>query len=285
MSKILVPTDFSEQAEYALSLAHQMAGRMNAEIVLIHIVDVPQGSQVSINVTGEVSGSRDMNDVFFIKLIEKTKQRFADIKERSEFSNIKITDKIQMGSPYRQIVEEAKNGDVDLIIMGTTGTSGWEEEIVGSNAEKVVRRAKCPVLTVSNKIDTDEIKDIAFVSDFKHEHSRLVDLVKEIRDILKAKLHLVKINTPSDFKNDKQNYAELKSYAKDNKFDEAELHVYNYENEEDGIISFSEEFNMNMIIMATEGRSGFSRLLEGSIAEDVVNYSKIPVLTYRTEKP
>ena len=60
--------------------------------------------------------------------------------------------------------------------------------------------------------------------------------------------------------------------------------MYNQEEEEDGIICFAESFGMDMIVMATAGRTAFSRLLEGSIAEDVVNFSKIPVLTYKTEK-
>jgi nucleotide-binding universal stress UspA family protein len=166
--------------------------------------------------------------------------------------------------------------------MGTTGTRNWEEELVGSNAEKVVRKANCPVITVQNKVKLTQIKNIAYASDFKHNHQKLVDLVKNVVTILGAKLHLVKINTPSHFENDKLNYAAIKSFAEENNFEDYEAHVYNFEDEEDGIISFTEQFKMDMIIMATKGRSGFSRLLEGSIAEDVVNYSKIPVLTYHT---
>jgi hypothetical protein len=109
-------------------------------------------------------------------------------------------------------------------------------------------------------------------------------LIKEISNLLNAKIHLVIINTPGNFRDDKDNYAILKSFAEDNKFKNYEMHVYNHSEEEDGIICFSESFNMHMIVMATEGKTGFSRLLEGSIAEDVVNYSKIPVLTFKTDK-
>jgi nucleotide-binding universal stress UspA family protein len=284
MARILVPTDFSKQADYALDLAHQLALEMNAEIELLHVLDAPEGDQFAgmenISFTGESAGNAGMDAVYFYKLVEKTREKLQNIMGRPELQGISMFDKIQTGSIYRQIYEETVKGHVDLIIMGTSGTSNWEEDLVGSNAEKVVRRANCPVLTVRNQVKLTQIKNIAFASDFKYNHQKLVDLVKKMVSIIGAKLHLVKVNTPSHFENDKINYATIRNYAKENKIDEYELHVYNFEDEEDGIISFTEQFGMDMIIMATKGRRGFARLLEGSIAEDVVNYSKKPVLTF-----
>jgi nucleotide-binding universal stress UspA family protein len=285
MARILVPTDFSEQADYALDLAHQLALELNAEIELLHVLDVPDGVNLTgmenISFTGESSGGAGMNDLYFIKLMEKTKDQLGQILDRPELKGIEIFEKIQTGSIYRQINEESEDGKVDLIVMGTTGTSNWEEELVGSNAEKVVRRANCPVLTVRKEVKLTRIKNIAFASDFKHAGERQVDLVKKIVNVIGARLHLVKINTPSRFENDKLNYESIHAYAAQNGIEEYEAHVYNFDDEEDGIISFTEQFGMDMIIMATTGKGGFARLLEGSIAEDVVNYSKIPVLTYR----
>lgn len=287
MARILVPTDFSEQADHALKIAVKLAKSMQAEIQLLHVLDIPEADKYSgienISFTGEMSGGSGMDDVFFVKLVEKTRERMADLMGRPEFDDLKVYDKLQVGSPYKIIYEEASKGKVDLIVMGTTGTSNWEEELVGSNAEKVVRKAKCPVLTVSQPVEVDQIKKIAYASDFGHNHAKVIRVLKEAATLFGAEIHLVKINTPSDFKNDNENYAILRSFAKENKLENYQVHVYNYENEEDGIISFAEEFDMNMIVMATEGRIGFSRLLEGSIAEDVVNYSKIPVLTYRVD--
>jgi nucleotide-binding universal stress UspA family protein len=284
MARILVPTDFSEQADYALNLAHQLALEMNAEIELLHVLDVPGGDRFTgmenISFTGEASGNEGMNDLYFYKLMEKTREKLTDMMARPELQGITMFEKIQTGSIYRQIVEETQQDRVDLIIMGTSGTSNWEEELVGSNAEKVVRRAKCPVLTVRKEVKLTQIKNIAFASDFKHKQEKLVDLIKKMVEIIGAKLHLVKVNTPSHFENDKINYADIQNYVEEHKIEDYELHVYNFEDEEDGIISFTEQFGMDMIIMATKGRKGFARLLEGSIAEDVVNYSRIPVLTF-----
>jgi len=286
MKRILVPTDFSEQSENALKLACQLAIKMDAEIELLHVLDSPDGDESSglddIIAGGGVSGGSDMNAIFFIKLVEKTRERLEEIINRSDMMGLQIIYKMKTGTPYKVIASETENGKVDLIIMGTSGTSNWEEAFVGSNAERVVRHSFCPVFTVRNKVDVFSINNIAYASDFKHNHKHLVEMLKEMAVVLSAKTHLVKINTPSEFQNDKINYAAMKSFAEESDFSNYECHVYNFEDEEDGIISFAEGNNMDMIVLATKGRTGFARLLEGSIAEDVVNYSKIPVLTFRT---
>lgn len=288
MKRILVPTDFTEQSENALSFAYQIAKKINGEIELLHVLDAPDDDPYSgmsnISLSGELSDSEGIDSIYFAKLLEKTSERFEAIKTRPEYSDVKIIYKMQTGTPYKNIIYETESGKVDLIVMGTSGVSDWEEAFVGSNAERVVRNAKCPVFTIQNEISIDKIKNIAYASDFQFNHEHLVGLVKEIGELLNAKIHLVKVNTPTDFKNDKTNYGILKSFAEENKFLNYELHVYNHEEEEDGIICFAESFGIDMIVMATEGRTGFSRLLEGSIAEDVVNFSKIPVLTYKTPK-
>jgi len=288
MKRILVPTDFTDQSENALEFAYQIAKKIGGEIELLHVLDVPEGDKYTgldnIHVGGEVSVDKGMDDIYFVKLLEKTKERFEEILSREDYRDVNIFDRMGIGTPYKKIIKETENKRLYMIIMGTSGVSNWEEAFVGSNAERVVRKAKCPVFTIQNKVNLDSIKNIAYASDFKFNHEHLIDLVKDFGRLLKAKIHLVKINTPSDFKNDKDNYAILKSFAEKNNFSDYELHVYNHEHEEDGIICFTESFGMNMIVMATEGKSGFSRLLEGSIVEDVVNYSKIPVLTFKTEK-
>jgi nucleotide-binding universal stress UspA family protein len=288
MKRILVPTDFTEQSENALEFAYQIAKKIKGEIELLHVLDVPDkdqfGGMDNIQVSGEMSGGGGMDDVFFIKLLEKTRERFDEITSRPEYGDVRIFAKMQTGTPYKNISRETEKGRIDMVIMGTSGITNWEEAFVGSVADRVVRHAKCPVFTIQNRVDVNKIKNIAYASDFKFNHKHLVELVMDIGELLSARIHLVIINTPSNFRNDKDNYAVLRSFAEDNKFKNYELHVYNHEEEEDGIICFSENFKMDMIVMATEGKTGFSRLLEGSIAEDVVNYSKIPVLTYKTEK-
>ena len=284
MKKILVPTDFSQQAENALIFAHQVALKTDTTIDLLHVLDAPLGDQYAnldnVSVTGDMGRSGGMDEVYFIKLVEKAREQLTELIQRPEFSNVDIHIKIQTGSPFKRIYEKTKGGQYDVVMMGTAGVSNWEEKLAGSNAERVVRNAHCPVMTIKNKVHIPDIKNIAFASDFKHDHAELVSIIKRLQKFFDAQIHLVKINTPAGFQNDKENYEMIKSFAEKSQLQDFTMNVYNHSNEEEGIICFAESHQMNMIIMATEGRSGLARLLEGSVAEDVVNFSSIPVLTY-----
>jgi nucleotide-binding universal stress UspA family protein len=193
---------------------------------------------------------------------------------------VEIIDKIMLGTPYHAIEEEITEFEADLIIMGTTGVNDWEESLIGSTAEKVVRHASCPVITLRKKVRLMDIEKIAFASDFKDEKPSYMRIVKRIQELFGAELHLVFVNTPSNFKNEREVNASLKAFAEANELDDPKIHIYSHQQEEEGIVWFTEDYKMDLVMMATYGRSGFSRLFEHSIAEDVVNFSKKPVVTF-----
>jgi nucleotide-binding universal stress UspA family protein len=280
MKRILVPTDFSDLAGYAFDFAYQVATGIAAEIELLHVLDIPESMGYNdLNITGSQSRIKDIDDIYVIKLLEVTKQKMNRVANNPKYQGIKISQRIKAGSAYKKIYDEITNEKIDLIIMGTSGVNNWEQSILGTTSERVVRFANCPVITLRRPVKLEKIKNIAYASDFSDPQSAVIKLIQQISELFKAKVHLVKINTPSHFQNDKENYAIIESFAVEQKFKNYEMHVHNHMNEEYGIVQFSEMYKMDMIAMTTHGREGFSRLLEGSIAEGVVNYSKIPVLT------
>ena len=127
---------------------------------------------------------------------------------------------------------------------------------------------------------TDPNGSIVLPADFKELKPSYINVVKSIQALFEADLHLVYVNTPSHFRNERDIIEKLNNFAKENTIDNHNIHVYSHEHEEEGIVWFTEDFKMDMVMMATYGRSGFSRLFEHSIAEDVVNFSKKPVVTF-----
>ncbi|MCG8305821.1 MAG: universal stress protein [Cytophagales bacterium] len=285
MKKIIVPTDFSEQARHALDLASEIAVKIEAKIVLMHVIEYAKkqttflGSS-ALTTMGSLSTGVEMDDVYFIQLFKKRKSQLAEILSDPVYANVDITDKILLGTPYHAIEEEITESDADFIIMGTTGVNDWEESLIGSTAEKVVRHASCPVLTLRKKVKLNDIGKIVFASNFKELKPSYVGLVKNIRKLFESDLHLVYINTPNHFRNEREIISHLNKFADENDLDNHNIHVYSHQHEEEGIVWFTEDFKMDMVMMATYGRSGFSRLFEHSIAEDVVNFSKKPVVTF-----
>jgi nucleotide-binding universal stress UspA family protein len=286
MKKIIVPTDFSEQAQHALDLAREIASKTGAKIVLIHVIEYAKkisiflGSSSLNTMASPVSTGDQAEDIYFIELFRRRKSQLAEILSDPCFDDIDITDRIMMGTPYHAIEEEITESAADLIIMGTTGVNDWEESLIGSTAEKVVRHASCPVLTLRNKVKLKDINKIVLASDFKELKPSYIRIVKIIQNLFGAELNMVYVNTPGNFKNEREIINSLKNFAKENKLDDPKIHVYSHQYEEEGIVWYTEDFQMDMVMMATHGRTGFSRLFEHSIAEDVVNFSKKPVITF-----
>ncbi|MGD1889116.1 MAG: universal stress protein [Cyclobacteriaceae bacterium] len=279
MKTILVPTDFSDQATYALDMAADIARKSNAQVQLLNVVEAPHGS--SFSALGEVSMPDASDNLYFVRLIEAAKKKFDEMAVEGKYSDIKLEGLVEVGHPFEHISRSIAEHEVDLVVIGTRGSSGLEEIFVGSNTEKVVRRVDCPVLSVKSPVSTDSIKDIAFATNFRDDYSKLIEQLVKLQKVFDATIHLVSINTPSNFENDRYYKQAMKKFAEEYKLENYTMNVYNDDPEEDGIIYFAEDIDADMIALGTHGRTGISRLLSGSIAEDVVNHAKRPVWTFK----
>ena len=279
MKSILVPTDFSDQATYALDLAYGIAKKNNAQLRLLNVVEAPHGS--SFNAMGEVVPPDGNDEIFFVQLVKRMEERLQETNQDPKYADVDLEGYVEIGSPYESISRTIVDHNVDLVVMGTQGTNGLEELLVGSNTEKVVRRAQCPVLTVKHPVEADSIKNIVLATNLKDNHQRLILQLTKLQDLFGATVHIVRINSPSNFENDRYYKNEMKKFAEEHQLKNYTLNVYNESDEEDGIMYFAEDINADMIALGTHGRSGIRRLLSGSIAEDLVNHAKRPVWTYR----
>ena len=280
MKKILVPTDFSEHAGYAVDFATKLTKKMDAELILLHVVEDTSVSTVKF--TGEVDLPDIQDRLFILKLIEKVTVDLNAIDQ--QYTDIDIKQEIRIGSPYHSIQDIISEHNVDLVVMGTNGTNNFAEALVGSNAEKVVRHANCPVVTLREPVENVDFNTIVFATGLNDSDDTCMIVVRNFQTIFNAKIHVVRINTPNNFESDSQSLPELEKYAQKCGFENYQTHVYNDVSEEEGIMHFAESIDADMIAMATHGRSGFAHLLTGSIAEDVVNHAKRPVLTYVLSK-
>ncbi|HEY0740497.1 MAG TPA: universal stress protein [Chryseosolibacter sp.] len=283
MKKILVPTDFSKPALIAIDVAADIAKKANAEVTLLHIVE--EASAGSFNIEGEVSSrSQDWEDkIFTMRLIEKGKKQMAAAVENLKSAGVKVRSEIQMGAPFigmRSIITE-KN--VDLVVMGTAGQTKLEESIIGSNTEKVVRHAACPVLTVHRKPSSTDFKNIVYATSLSKDEEVFSRVIKRTQQLYDSTVHLVRINTPGNFQRDAVVKKAMTDFAKKLQLKNFTINVFNDLTEEEGIIYFADSIDADLIGMATHGRTGFAHVLAGSIAEDVVSHSKRPVLTFVTK--
>ena len=268
-----------------MDFAYQIALKSTAEIILVNVIDYPGLSSVwsgGMNVIGGAEPPLDNLDESFINnLLDRSKEEMKSMVKKLNHGNIKISQLVEVGNPYFVIAEKIAQEDVNLVIMGTKGATGLEEVLIGSNTERVVRHAKCPVITLKKKRDFTKIHNIAFASNFEGDQAHVVEELFKLQEIFNAKLHLVKINTPNNFESNRTILKGMKDFVDKYEIKNYSLNIYNDYVEEDGIIYFSEDIGADMIALATHGRTGLMHLLSGSIAEDIVNHAKRPVWTCR----
>ena len=276
MKKILVPTDFSTEAQYALDFARQFAKKVGAEISLLHVLEVPYGS---FSVMGEVVTDYSFEHLYEAQLIQQTQRRLKELTAELEKGGIKADEKMIFGNPFIHIKENITAQKVDLVIQGSKGASGLSEIFIGSNAERVIRNAKCPVITVKGKSDLEDIKSMVLATDASAEQDLLVPKIKEFQSLLGLNLHLVRVRTVHNLLSVEDAKSQLSNFAERNKFENYTIGVLEAEFTDEGILDFALDNNIHMIGMGTHGRTGLAHFFGGSITEDVANHSHIPILS------
>jgi len=274
MKNILVPTDFSTQAEKALKVAAELARKFDGEIFLLHMLELPLQLIDPIG-----SGSRNIPEaIFFMKLAH---QRFAKIMKEPYLKGIKVHETVEFHRAFDGIMEISREKNCDLIVMGSHGASGFQEMFIGSNTEKVVRHSEIPVLVIKNEIPGFDIKDFILATDAHSSHQHVLQKALRFSKTVNANFHLLFINTPNDFKTTEEAEENLRIFAKDLDSEKYKIHIYNDTSVEKGILNFAKKLNAGLLGIGTHGRKGIAHFFNGSISEDLVNHANRPVLTFK----
>lgn len=273
MKKILVPTDFSDHAEYALKAAAQIAKQNNSEIVLLHMLELPHEGSDALG-----SGTAIPEIMFF-----KTQaiRKFESLMDADYLDGITVSEVTKFGKASEGILSVSIKENADFIVMGSHGASGFHELFIGSNAEKVVRSSEVPVLVIKNEIMEFKADNFVFASDFSDEIKKPFRQVLEVARTFNSHLSLVMINTPNSFKPTQLAENIMSDFLKDANYSNYSVHIYNDVNVEKGILNFANSVKADLIGMSTHGRTGFSHFFNGSISEDLVNHAIRPVITFK----
>ena len=276
MKKILVPVDFSTPSENALKVASELAKKNKAEVHVLHVIELAESlfgaEQFNVN---------DEQIIFFMNLAQK---RFETFLQKDYLEEISVKSFVEPGSAAIAIRETVEKNDIDIIVMGSNGVSGIEEIVIGSNTEKVVRHSEVPVLVVKNEMKSIAINSIVFASNFEIENLDAYKKAKQFADSFDAKMHMLYVNLPGNqFSSTSEIHEQMRVFL--NKV-EMPLHkeyieIFNDYTIQEGVINGSEKLKADLIIIPTHGRKGISHFFNGSIGEDVVNHSDLPVLTLK----
>jgi len=273
MKKILVPTDFSNHAQYALEVAAQIAKKNSGEIMLLHMLELPHQA-------GDAVGSgTDIPEIMLFK--NAAINRLDDLMDDECLEGLQVSEIIQFELAFDGIMKVSEKNDIDLIVMGSHGANGFKEMFIGSNAEKVVRNSTIPVLIIKKDAKEFNVNKFVFASDFTDEIKKPFAKVVEFANKFGADLQLVMINTPSSFKPTHIAEEIMNNFVAEFKVNNYSINIYNDTNIETGILNFANQINADLIGVCTHGRKGLAHFFNGSISEDLVNHALRPVVTFK----
>jgi nucleotide-binding universal stress UspA family protein len=274
MKKILVPIDFSKPSEYASKIAAKIAKKTNATIYLIHLIELPKGSM-------DMGAGSNYSIPESMLYLRKIREKILQFKENIFSKDINVEYFIKLNNPFKGIQKYAEKIDADLIIMGSKGHSIFEEVMIGSNTEKVVRSSKRPVIVVKRDVKKFKLKNLVFASNFKEENKEVFGKFVHFANIFESKIHLLKINTPANFQTTSQTNEKVKNFITDFNLQNYKINVFSDVSVEKGILNFSKEINADLIALSTHGRSGLAHLFTGSVTKKLSKKALKPMLTIK----
>ncbi len=282
MKKILVPTDFSTHAQTALNAAFRFAKKYEAEVDILHVIS-SLGGQIMAPEPEEVNEILEKSYIESIQ--ENTLEMIQSYIKKIAFPEAQYKIIIETGNIFKKIKSYVKDHQIDLIMMGTHGTRTLEEIWVGSNTEKVVRLASCPVLAIKeNAPDFDSFDNILFPSTLRDGQIEALQRMGAFANIFGGKIHLLYVNSSFGFLDKEEILERQEKFVEKAGLSEVVLHQTNARTEDAGILNMAKYLKVDLIALQSSQRKGIAHFFLGSTAEDVVNQAQVPVLTFGISK-
>lgn len=268
MKKILFPTDFSETAINAFRYAVHLAEKLDAKIDVMSVYHLP------ISDAGRVPPD-------YIERMLREKQEQVEEHIRS-FTNEAPPERLgTFRTDYglfiaQEVVDAAQRNGYDLIVMGTKGEHNQLEKMLGSVTTRTMMQATCPVLAVPMGAHYQEIKNIAYATDFKPTDEHAVDQLLDFANLLSAAIHFVHINVhghPGDL----EDQIELKEYP----FKFTDFAVISNPSPLEGLDSYIKQKHIDLLALFIPQRRLWERLFHSSLTKRMTFHSKIPLLVFR----
>jgi nucleotide-binding universal stress UspA family protein len=279
MKRLLVPTDFTDIAEYGLTMALQIAKQCaEVEIYLLNIITPPESAAFSS--TGEMINYEE--GLMYASALRKANQKkINSLASQYRDQGVRIVPAIIIEHMQDGIQRFIDDYEIDLVVMGTSRQSTFEEYFIGNHTEQVMRVARCPVIAVKEPVKEFKLKDILLTLDLKSPSEYCIKYVKDFAEDFQSAIHLLYV---SNEKNQKQErLQQLEQLALKCELTNYTVNVISERNKEAAIIRFAKENHMDMIASITHGRSGFAHLILGSISEDLVKDTDLPVFSINSK--
>lgn len=276
---ILVPIDFSDQSFIALSQSYNLARLTNSYIRLLHVIDQDFFSSLTEGLFSQYNYGDTIKEDLQKRLDEIA------VKIKQEQKIVAVTN-LRTGKIYNEIIEESKDCDASIIVMGTMGSSTLMKKFLGSNASRVIREAECPVITIKGTEHRKGCDNILLPLDLTKETKEKVSKTIEIARLYKSHVHIVTILESDDefiIKKLERQMEQVKEFVESENISCSTACIKN-DDVAQGINDYAKEINADLVVIMTQQELNFSDLFLGPKAQEVINLLDIPVLCIRPVK-
>jgi len=298
IKRILFATDFSRWARRAEDYACALACSWRASLTVLYVAEFPPGLNPDYHV----------NQQYLADLLKTASSQLVDFKGRAERRGIAVTTRVATGIPSEEVVAAARTDNSDLIIVGTRGKTGLAHVLLGSTAERVIRGAPCPVLTV--RTESADIEDTSVLSrpvtlerilvpvDFSDCSLDAFEYAVEVAQQAKASVMLLHVLEPVSYGLDFDlGHIRSREDVRESWTKRLEELVSSHQHPTmqvesrlrggvpaDSILDSAQTLPCDLIVMGTHGRRGASHAISGSVAEAVLRKARCPVIAVRSKK-
>lgn len=275
MSKsILVPTDFSKNANNALDYAISLAKKENAKIILLHAYHVTYVSpEVPMQYIDEITLESEQEAQKKLKLLS------TKVTETAKLKCELIT---RQGLAVDLILETIESKKPTLVVMGTKGASGLKEVIMGSNTAKIIDKAECPVIAVPEKASFSPIKHITYATDYNTSDIDALKKLTEIGKLFNARITILHVcDNEYTLESEKEYMNKFKNkVAEKIKYDKTEFKLLQGKQLLKVMEDYISHESPDLFAMSTHHRNLFDRIFGTSSAKKMAYHTKIPLLVF-----
>jgi len=271
MRHILLPTDFSDNALNAIDYALKLFKNENCTFYFLNVVEMQ--IPTTLNLTNKLLDT--LNENALKKLEELRKQKML----ACAISNFNFETIVSSEYLVYAIIQEVIAHNIDIVVMGTKGTTGAKEFFFGRNTNAVIKKMNlCPVLVVPEKFDFEIPTQIAFPTDFKRFYSDIeLKPLKDIATLYNSDIRVVHINVEDNLSSKQENNMKaLKQYLK--KFEYSFHWMPNFAKKAKSINIFIEELEIDMLVMVNYKHSFIENIINEHVIQKVGFHPIVPFM-------
>ncbi len=272
MKKILVPIDFSENADRALTAAKLVASKTQARLIIFHIYQpyIPDMSvPVGVGVPHE-----------FVDMEDSMKEQLNAFVSKAATEGYDAEGHWDMGSIPSAVLKKSEELQVDLIVIGRTGRGGFLDKIIGSSATRIALDAACPVLVIPPQAELHSFREVVYATQLEYEENDILRKVFSLGRVLGSRLSLVKIDAleQPDIQDDQQYIAQINSEFE---LEEKEIVIRKSGSVREGIEDYCDEVKADLLIVSARHRGFLEELIiNPSVTKKLIRNTHIPLLVY-----